>query len=179
MQVERDFPLTAALIRPFAAALDGDETGYRNHVFRVLNFFRALHDPAQEVPEAVLIAAAFHDLGIWTDDTFDYLAPSVRLAVAYLAGRRLDHLAPEVTALIDQHHKLRRYTGRFAAGVEAFRRADLVDLSLGAIRFGLPASFVGEVRASFPNAGFHRRLALLTSRQCLRAPLRPLPMMRW
>ena len=32
------------------------------------------------------IAAAFHDIGIWTAGTFDYLEPSVRVAAAYLTG---------------------------------------------------------------------------------------------
>jgi hypothetical protein len=32
----------------------------------------------------LVIAACFHDLGIWTDHTFDYLSPSAGLARDYL-----------------------------------------------------------------------------------------------
>jgi hypothetical protein len=103
----------------------------------------------------------------------------VRLAQAHLAGLGREHLGPEVAALISEHHKLRPFTGAYAATVEAFRRADLVDLSLGLLRGGLPASFVHAVKAAFPNAGFHRRLVQLTARQFLRTPWRPLPMLRW
>lgn len=145
----------------------------------MLNFFLALGAPGQDLPEAVAVAAAFHDLGIWTDATFDYLAPSVRLAADHLARTGGEALLPEVTALIVEHHKLRAYRGPHAANVERFRRADLVDLSLGTIRFGLAPEFVGAVRAAFPNAGFHARLLQLTARQLLRTPWRPLPMMRW
>lgn len=179
MQVHRDFPSTDALIRSYATDLGDGLPGYRNHVFRILNFFLALRDPEQDVPEAVLVAAAFHDLGIWTARTFDYLEPSVRLAQTHLADIGREELGAEVAALIIEHHKLRPYAGPFATTVEAFRRADLVDLSLGLVRSGLPAYFVGAVRTAFPNAGFHRRLARLTARQLIRTPWRPLPMLRW
>lgn len=81
--------------------------------------------------------------------------------------------------IIQQHHKLRRYTGPFEASVEAFRRADLVDLSLGLIRAGLKPEFIRTVRVQFPNAHFHKRLSVFTGQQFLRTPCSPLPMMRW
>jgi hypothetical protein len=37
--------------------------------------------------EKIAIAGVFHDLGIWTNKTFDYIAPSVVLAREYLAAR--------------------------------------------------------------------------------------------
>ena len=179
LRVAPGFAQVEELIAAHAPALGGDQPAYRNHVCRVLNYYAALGPPADELPEAVTIAAAFHDLGIWTERTFDYLEPSVRLAQVHLADIGREQLGPEVAALISEHHKLRPYTGPNAATVEAFRRADLVDLSLGLVRCGLPTSFVQAVRAAFPNAGFHRRLAQLTARQLLRTPLRPLPMLRW
>ena len=179
LRVAPGFAQVEELIAAHSTALGRDLPAYRNHVCRVLNYYVALRPPADDLPETVMIAAAFHDLGIWTARTFDYLEPSVRLAEAHLATLGREDLAPEVTALITEHHKLRPYTGPHAATVEIFRRADLVDLSLGLVRSGLPASFVGAVKAAFPNAGFHRRLVQLTARQFLRTPWRPLPMLRW
>jgi hypothetical protein len=176
--VRTAFPFVDDALRPFADALGRDRVAYRHHVIRLLNFLFALAPELRDT-EQVAVAAAFHDLGIWTDRTFDYLGPSRRLAREHLASRGLAHLAPEVEAIIEQHHKLRPYRGPFAPSVEAFRRADLADVSLGIIRSGLPAPFVRAVRAALPNAGFHARLATLTGRQCLRTPLRPLPMLRW
>ena len=173
------FPVVDALIAQHSASLGRDFDAYRNHVCRVLNFFLALGAPDEGLPEAVPIAAAFHDLGIWTDATFDYLEPSVRLASAHLVRMGREALLPEVAAIIVEHHKLRPYRGPFAASVERFRRADLVDLSLGTLRCGLAPEVVGAVRAALPNAGFHARLLQLTARQFLRTPWRPLPMMRW
>ena len=179
MQVCPHFPRTEALIESYAAELGSDLPGYRNHVCRVLNYFMALTDAQTPVPESVAIAAAFHDIGIWTDHSFDYLEPSIRRARAYLVAQNSESMEAEVVALIREHHKLLPYSAHHAASVEAFRKADLVDVSLGMVRFDLPSSFVRLVKARFPNEGFHRRLVNLTARQFLLSPLRPLPMVHW
>jgi hypothetical protein len=175
--VTTSFQVVDEVLAPHAAALGRDLAGYRNHALRVLRFALALA-PAADV-ETLQVAAAFHDLGIWTDRTFDYLAPSRRLARDWLAARGRDALAPAVEAVIEQHHRLRPYRGPHAEVVEPFRRADLVDVSLGTLRAGLDRAFVRTVRAELPNAGFHACLVRLTGRQLLRTPLRPLPMLRW
>lgn len=178
MQLYSHFPLTEDIINSFSSALGGDLVAYRNHVCRVLNYYLALTE--QSSPSSALsIASAFHDLGIWTNGAFDYLPPSVDLAKFYLSSHGLGALEPEVCAVITEHHKLLSYKGPFLPSVEYFRRADLVDVSLGVIRFGLPSSFVQSVRAAFPNAGFHRLLARLMARQLRRSPFRPLPMVHW
>jgi hypothetical protein len=163
------------ILEAHAGALGKDLTAYKNHVMRVLRFFRLL---GGDCTEHVVIAASFHDLGIWTAGTFDYLEPSVLLAEKYLeATDRSDHV-DEVTAVIVNHHKLRPYRGPFEDSVERFRRADLADVSLGLIRSGLTRAEVRSVRSQLPNSGFHRRLFDLTLRQFLRHPLHPLPMVR-
>ena len=172
------FPLADEIIASFSAELGGDFSAYRNHVCRELNFFLALSGLSLP-PTAVLVAAAFHDVGIWTHHTFDYLPPSVQLASDYLAKVGLRELDAEVRVMINEHHKVLPYKGPFSPNVEAFRKADLIDLSLGLFRFGLPRSFVRSVRDALPNAGFHRRLSALTLRQFVRTPLRPLPMFHW
>ena len=175
MTVVDAFPAVDAILADHAQALGGDRAAYRNHVTRVLNFYLALSG-RPVVPEAVLIAGAFHDLGIWTHRTFDYLAPSMDLASRHLSAIGRLALDEEVRALIYEHHKLGRYDQQFAGTVESFRRADLVDLSLGVIRSGLSREFVRSVRRALPNAGFHRRLVALSLRQFVRSPWRPLPM---
>jgi hypothetical protein len=56
------------ILQGHAAALGRDFTAYRNHAYRVANFCLA-PDRAMQI-EKVAIAAAFHDLGIWTAATF-------------------------------------------------------------------------------------------------------------
>ena len=179
MQAPSAFPLVDDILASHKEALGPDHSGYRNHVTRVLQFLFAMAPELRTSEQPVLIAAAFHDLGIWTARTFDYLAPSSLLAYEYLTAHGLEPLRQEVDLIIQQHHKLRSYRGPFSPSVEAFRRADLVDVSLGIIRFGLAPQFVQSVRAALPNAHFHARLLAFTGRQFLRTPLRPLPMVRW
>ena len=173
------FALVDDILDSHAQALGPDLSAYRNHVTRVLHFAFAIDPQLQSAAQPLLIAGAFHDLGIWTARTFDYLDPSSRLARDYLKAQGLEPLWPEVDLIIQQHHKLRTYTGPFAQSVEAFRRADLVDLSLGLIRSGLSREFVQAVRMQFPNTHFHKRLVAFTGQQFLRTPWNPLPMMRW
>lgn len=174
-----EFPVTDQILTSFALAIGPDLQGYRNHIYRVLNFYCALNGTDGSPAEAVQIAAAFHDLGIWTDDTLDYLPPSVALAIHYLESRQRADLIDEVSALILEHHKVRPYRSSHATTVEAFRQADLVDVSLGLISFGVPRAFIKAVQSTFTDHGFHGMLMRLSVRQLIRSPLRPLPMFRW
>ncbi|TXT37299.1 MAG: hypothetical protein FD135_3706 [Comamonadaceae bacterium] len=178
MQIHSGFALVDELLSGFASDLGDDFVAYRNHINRVLNVYLALNGQLQP-STAVLVAAAFHDLGIWTQRSFDYLKPSVDLAKNWLASQGLSELEAEVDTIITEHHKLSLYTGAHFASVEAFRQADLVDVSMGLIRFGLPGSYIRLVKQAFPSAGFHRKLLSLTINQFKRSPLRPLPMIHW
>lgn len=185
MDVRTAFPLVDEILMSHARELGADAAAYRNHVYRGLNYFAALGvraadaADASDIPDSVLLAAAFHDLGIWTDGTFDYLVPSTRLAGRYLAASGRAALGPEVSALIAEHHKIRAYRGPFESTVERFRRADLVDVTLGTVHFGLHAAFVRDVKKAFPDSGFHARLIALAAKQFLRTPWRPVPVLHW
>src|SRR3990167_892769 len=167
------------LLERYASVLGDDLTAYRNHTYRVMNFCSALS--ANNTPEQLqkmAIAAAFHDMGIWTDRTFDYLEPSEKLAKAYLAQSGNEDLTPEVVAMISAHHKITAYQAGPDSLVESFRKADWIDVSKGLITFGLPRTLVREVLCAFPNAGFHKRLVQLSFKRLLTHPFSPLPMMR-
>ena len=161
-----------------AAALGGDFTAYRNHCYRVANLCAALQ-PDEAAMEKIALAAAFHDLGIWTAQTFDYLAPSVDLACRHLGCNGHAGWESQVADMIREHHRIRPFRGAGAELVEPFRRADLIDVSRGIFRFGLPRAQVREIFARWPNAGFHKRLVQLTLREIRRHPLRPIPVLRW
>ena len=100
------------LLQAHAAELGSDFTAYRNHTYRVVNLCVALSSGDSEQLEKIAIAAAFHDMGIWTDGTFDYLQPSIRLASAHLAHSGRAEWTPEITAMILEHHKISAYQGR-------------------------------------------------------------------
>ena len=48
--------------------------------------------------------------------------------------------------MIDLHHKIRRYQDTRYPLVEAFRKADWVDISLGFIKFGLTSDNVKTIK---------------------------------
>jgi hypothetical protein len=171
-------PIVDEVMQAHASALGGDYVTYRNHAYRVANLCRLLADPDPQQMQKVAIAAAFHDLGIWTAGTFDYLAPSIALASAYLARIGRAEWALEVTAMIGEHHKLSASREPTHWLVEPFRRADWVDVSRGLLTFGLPRRSLAAVFAAWPNAGLHRRLVQLTFRRLRSHPLSPLPMLR-
>jgi hypothetical protein len=124
-------------LAPWQAQLGTDHRGYTHHIIRVLLLCDRLHrraDPASSDPPSrrseYLTAAVFHDLGIWTAGTFDYLAPSIELARTWLTDENKQHLEPLVTAMIEQHHKIRQ-ADAITSPVEVFRRADTIDVTLG------------------------------------------------
>lgn len=172
-------PRLDALLERHADALGADFPAYRNHSYRVANFHHLLAADTPIDLDLLAVAAAYHDLGIWTARTFDYLQPSIALATAYLAEIGRSEWSGEVAAMIDNHHKLTRCRPPLPPSAETFRRADWVDVSRGRLRFGLARCAVRDVLALFPNAGFHRTLARLSGQRLLRHPWRPLPMLRW
>ncbi|MBD9478209.1 hypothetical protein [Pseudoxanthomonas sp. PXM02] len=172
-------PTLDALLETHASRLGRDATGYRHHAYRVANFYWHLLPGNAEMLEKLSIAAAFHDLGIWTAHTFDYLPPSRALASEHLRAIGRVAWQQDVDAMIDHHHRIRHMPADTHASVEMFRRADWIDVSNGVLRFGLDRKVVREVRRMFPDAGFHRRLLQLTLQRLARHPLSPLPMMRW
>lgn len=167
------------LLQRHAAVLGKDYNAYRNHCYRVINFCAALSTSDAVSLEKMAVAATFHDLGIWTHKTFDYLQPSETLAQNYLAENGKAEWSVEVGAMIQEHHKITRYKPDPSGLIEAFRKADWVDVSLGMIRCGIPRPFLREVSAAFPNAGFHKRLLQLSWARLLSHPFSPMPMMRF
>lgn len=167
------------MLETHAVELGEDLVAYRNHAYRVANLCAALGPRDAESIEKIAIAAAFHDLGIWTARTFDYLAPSIDLACAHVGCAGHPDWQAGVAGMIREHHKIRRYRGVDAGLVEPFRRADWIDVSRGLLTFGLPRARLRAIFARWPNAGFHQRLVQLTLREARRHPLRPLPVLRW
>lgn len=171
-------PLLDALLAPHAAALGRDMAGYRNHVYRVVNLGWSAGGGDADAFERLVIAGVFHDLGLWTTGSFDYLAPSRALARAHLQACACEAWSDEVDAMIANHHRLRRCAIANDDPVERFRRADWADVSGGLLRAGFDRSLLACVRRTFPSHGFHCGLARRALRHALKHPLDPLPMLR-
>jgi len=172
-------PTVEEALEDHVSELGHDLIAYRNHVYRVVNLCLAIVGDSRVELEKIAVAAVFHDLGIWTNHTFDYIAPSVALACQHLAARGSADWIPEIEAMIVDHHKITPSHAHPQSLVESFRRADWIDVSLGLRRFGLPRTFIAAVAATWPSAGFHRRLVQLTIHRFWKHPLTPLPMVKW
>lgn len=164
-EVVRSLPLADEILESHRHRAGGDDAGwdaYKAHVYRVVNFARALTPDGPYRDDKLAIAAAFHDLGAF--DTLDYLVPSIEVQDAWLQQTGREAWSAELALIIAEHHRLVGYgpSRPYAALVEAVRRADLVDVSQGLVRFGLPGSYVKEVRASFDASVFFRRVIPLS-----------------
>lgn len=164
------------VLQTHAAALGKDFDGYRNHAYRVMNLCHALSPSADR--DKIALAAAFHDLGIWTAGTFDYIPPSAQLATTHLAAAGPSSWTAEIETTIKEHHKLSRYRPHPDWLVEPFRKADLIDVSRGVVTFGLPRRLIADLFAQWPSAGFHKRLVQLSLTRLRTHPFSPLPMVR-
>ena len=161
----------------FQPVIGKDIQLYRNHVYRVyLNCL--IIDPQIENSPKYAIASAFHDIGIWTDHTFDYLAPSIKHAKQYLEETNKLEWLEEISSMIYWHHKIRTYKGRDEVLVENFRKADWIDVSLGLKTYGLDKTKIKENLKAIPHLGFHWFLLKQFFHQFIKEPLRPLPMFK-
>jgi hypothetical protein len=178
--------LLLSILSEYEADIGADLNAYRNHCLRVYNLAviisqrrEPLHEsPAARRNEIFQIATAFHDIGLWTDDTVAYLEPSEKRAAAWLMAHGRAEDVELVTAMIEEHHKVTSYTG--PPLVKDFMQADWNDVLLGALALGgVSRGEIKGLQARFPNAGFHARLAAFGLEQMRRDPLHPLPMFKW
>ncbi|MBL4617049.1 MAG: hypothetical protein JKY46_05095 [Robiginitomaculum sp.] len=179
MQIYKQLPIVDAILNDWKEVIGKDFDGYRNHVYRMVNCCLWLETCSKQEMQKIQIAAAFHDIGIWVDNTLDYIPPSVPPAVKYLTDQGLQDWQQEISLMITEHHKLRSYKEHPQMLIELFRKGDLVDFSLGLFRFGLDKTMLRELKSIFPNAGFHKGLIKKSLKWFIRNPLNPAPMMKW
>ncbi len=111
--------------------------------------------------ELLTVAALLHDIGLYRSVSTGgvYTHDGADLARAMLPRYAWTNARIERCAdAIDRHHELR---GQLARGpeVEALRRADLVDLSGGVIRFGIDRGWLRRLNGEVPRRGLAGELA--------------------
>ena len=179
MIVEEQTPLLKEILTEWKETIGNEYEGYKNHVYRMINFCFALKDCKEEEKEKIIIAGAFHDIGIWIKDTVDYIPPSLPPAKEYIKRRNLEAWSIEIELMITEHHKISEYKDTTYPLVELFRKGDLVDFSFGLINFGISKAYINQVKAKFPNADFHKNLGKKAAKWFMKHPLSPVPMMKW
>jgi hypothetical protein len=175
-EILRTLPLVEEILESHRHRANGDDAGfdaYKAHAYRVVNFARALTPDTTDRDDKLAIAVAFHDLAAF--DTLDYLVPSIEAQDAWLASTGREAWSSELALMVAQHHRMTTYgpPRPHAPLVEAVRRADLVDVSQGLVRFGLPMAYVKEVRASFDASVYFKRVIPMGALKAIRTLQQP------
>jgi hypothetical protein len=114
--------------------------------------------------EVLTVAALLHDIGLYppyASSGASYVADGAALARQMLPahGWRPDRIESCAEA-IDRHHELRNQLAR-GPEVEALRRADLIDVSGGGVRFGVERERLQRLFAEVPRRGLYREIGRL------------------
>lgn len=165
------------ILREYEYTIGKDFEKYRNHVYRVFNTCLILDDSKQNDAKYA-VASAFHDLGIWTNRTLDYLKPSIALAHKYLEQINNQSWNDEIKLIIDMHHKRSKYVGPYQQTVEIFRKADWIDVTQGRKSFGIDKNDYKNLVKIYPYLGLHRFLLFQTFKNFIKSPFNPLPMFK-
>jgi hypothetical protein len=151
-----------------AAELGDHFDGYRNHCLRTLTFARfflpkPVFDLYPNVLDVISVALAFHDLGTWTDVELDYRNASAA-QMEYRVRREGvwdEDTIRTMRQIILGHHEINEYTGGETDVindiVNAVRKADWVDSTMGVIRYDMPAPLLEAAYHTNPDLHFHRR----------------------
>lgn len=177
--IGKPLELVDEILQPFATIMGNDYHAYRNHVYRLTRLCNELAEFNEEELEKIEIAACFHDIGIWTGPSLDYLPPSENQAIRYLTKINKESWIPEITQMITMHHAVRSCAGNQYKLVDLFRRADIADFSLGLFPMGIPRSRIAQIKKDIPNAGFHFMLLKRALAWFVKNPLNPAPMFKW
>jgi hypothetical protein len=169
-------PIIEELFYSYSSIIGNDLQKYKNHVYRIFNY--SLYLSNAKDAEKYAIAAFFHDVGIWTNHTFDYLQPSIFLVKKYLLEIKKEDWINEISLMIENHHKITSYKNNYKNSVEIFRKADWTDVSMSLLHFHIPTSFIKEAERYFPYKGFHFFLVRLFFKNLLKHPFKPLPMFK-
>ena len=98
-------------------ALGRDVDAYRGHVYRMLNFSRALAGD-ERAGDALAVAAVFHDLGIWTEGPSQ--SSTRRYRSISMGSSRYQTQAHQDKGLEEDHHE-----GSLNLGMSSWVRASV------------------------------------------------------
>ena len=177
-------PVLDRVLQEHQSEIGKDYESYRNHCLRVMSFaaYFLKENATDSALHLIAYALGYHDLGLWTDKQLDYLEPSSHRMVQETSDRMHETDEMQDTEskicqsfnnerdlatmqeIILQHHK---YTPWKAPEnsladeqlVNAVRKADWADATMGVVRFGLTAGHIQAAYDALPEAGFHAVLA--------------------
>ena len=164
----------AKVLSNYKESLGSDYHAYLNHVKRVYEYACMLR--LERDSDLFMVAAIFHDLDIWRNSTMNYLPGSIELALDHIAQNNLPIDKATLSLVIKNHHKIRKIKNSPEA--EAFRKADLIDLTSGWIKFNIPKSIIIDTERRYPRLGITKVVLQKVAHWAIRHPFKPFPMMK-
>jgi hypothetical protein len=123
--------------------------------------------------EVLLIAGLLHDVGLYDAASHGgvYVKEGAEFTAELLSRQGWDEERIRLCFdAIERHHELRTQWDR-GAEVELIRRADLVDISDGLVRFGLSREWIRDLFKSVSREGTYRTIAYEVARVLRHRPL--------
>jgi hypothetical protein len=167
------------VLQPHREALGSIFHGLVGHAYRMLNYcaYMAPGDPDQI--DRFAVVAAFHDLPVCLTKDLRYLDTARAMADQYLTQTDNARWQPAVGAMILNHHRVRPWPGPHRPEVEAVRKADWIEATLGGYQAGVPRAFSSQLHRLFPRRELWPSALRLMGSYAIRHPAKPLPMLRW
>jgi predicted hydrolase (HD superfamily) len=128
---------------------------------------------AQVDREVLLIAGLLHDVGLYDEASHGgvYVREGAEFTADLLRKQGWDEERVRLCFdAIERHHETRSQWDR-GAEVELIRRADLVDLTSGLVRFGLSRGWLRDLFRSVPRNGTYRMIGLGVGKLLVQRPL--------
>lgn len=123
--------------------------------------------------ELLLIAGLLHDIGLYDEASHGgvYVREGAEFTAELLGKQGWDQDRIRLCFdAIERHHELRSQWGR-GAEVELIRRADLVDLTSGLVRFDLSREWLRDLWRSVPRDGTYPTIGRKVAKQLIHQPL--------
>jgi hypothetical protein len=123
--------------------------------------------------EVLLIAGLLHDVGLYDAASQGgvYVKEGAEFTAELLQAQGWDENRTQLCSdAIERHHELRSQWDR-GAEVELIRRADLIDISDGLVRFGLSREWIRDLFKSVSRQGTYRTIGYEVARVLRHRPL--------
>ena len=160
IHIIQNIPEVESILTDYKDVIGSDYDGYRGHIYRVLSYSMHYLNNNEQKQYLDVIAAAlvYHDIGLWTDKQLDYLEPGCKHAKERFEGVFDQDKLDLMDGIITYHHKFTPYEGTNAHIINAVRKADMIDFSLGLVNYGMPDRHIQLIHQNIANNGFHMHL---------------------